>query len=155
MTMRLDFAVFDERGAISPNYFVPIGDSIITSQRTREDEEWQIANWIMEPYPLWIVSNSSIPLSSLNASPLGSLFLLMSSEGLRTEVSTDILLYENKEMGGSGVVFVVYPWFVHFPIRRTFRNSARRSASRCPFCTRFVKCCRSRVFGKSWTVQSF
>ncbi|KAK8808856.1 hypothetical protein WA538_002239 [Blastocystis sp. DL] len=30
----------------------------------------------------------------------------MSSEGLRTEVSTDILLYENKEMGGSGVVFV-------------------------------------------------
>ena len=73
----------------------------------------------------------------------------MSSEGLRTEVSTDILLYENKEMGGSGVVFVVCPWFVHFPIRRTFRNSARRSASRCPFCTRFVKCCRSRVLNST------
>ena len=31
----------------------------------------------------------------------------MSSDGLKTEVSTDIILYENKEIGGSGVVFIV------------------------------------------------
>ena len=31
----------------------------------------------------------------------------MSANGLRTEVSTDIILYENKEIGGSGVVFIV------------------------------------------------
>ena len=33
--------------------------------------------------------------------------LVMAEEGLLTEVSTDILLTENKELGLSGVLFVV------------------------------------------------
>ena len=37
--------------------------------------------------------------------------LIMSTTGLKTEVSTDILLVENKEMDASGILFVVSSFF--------------------------------------------
>ena len=37
--------------------------------------------------------------------------LIMSTTGLKTEVSTDILLVENKEMEASGILFVVCSFF--------------------------------------------
>ncbi len=70
----------------------------------------------------------------------------MSSEGLRTEVSTDILLYENKEMGGSGVVFVVVLFAESVTTRKIFQSFVRRSAFLFPFCIQYVKFCKSRCF---------